>query len=104
MNKLEQKIKFPEKITIGTKVFKVIHNKEEGGEFNWQTGVLRICDGKDYLSTLNLIFHEIFEMWSVALYLRYTRPDTFDCYEFHFDHKDFTNLCELSAKTISEFL
>jgi hypothetical protein len=98
------KIKFPKTINIGTKVFKVTHDSKLGGEFEWNSGTLRICDKKSPEETLNIITHEIFEIWTVALYLRYERPDTYSSYEFHFDHQHFTNLCEMASKTLSEFI
>ena len=98
------KIKFPKTIQIGTTTFKVVHDNRLGGEFNWDNRILRICDKKTPLETLNIITHEIFEMWSISLYLRYERRDSFNNYEFHFDHRNFTNLCEMASKTISEFI
>ena len=71
-------IKFPKTIQIGTTTFKVTHDKRLGGEFNWDNRTLRICDKKTPLETLNIITHEVFEMWAVALYLRYERPDSFN--------------------------
>lgn len=97
-------IKFPKTIKIGATTFKVIHNEKLGGEFNWEDRTLRICDKKSPMETLNIITHEIFEMWTVALFLRYEKPDTYDSYEFHFDHQHFTNLCEMASQTLSEFI
>ena len=42
-------------------------------------------------------------MWAVALNLRYIRPDTYESYEFHFNHKDFDNLTQMVSKTLLEF-
>ena len=95
----------PKTIKIGADIFKVVEDKNSiGADFSYDTHILTIgtkITTREHL--LNIITHEIFEMWAVTLYIRYTRPDTFKTYEFHFDHRQFTNWIELASQSVAEF-
>lgn len=100
------KIRIPKQIKIGSDIFAVkIDKKRVDADFSYETQVLTIgtkINRTDHL--LNIISHELYEMWAVTLYIRYTRPDTFNTYEFHFDHRQFTNWVELTTQTLKEFI
>ena len=102
------KIKFPKTILIGIDTFKVIKdNKSFSSSFDWGAGELRLgtkAIKTDFGNFFSGLVHEIFEMWTVSLYIRYTRPDNYDDYEFHFDHRLFSVLMENASKTLLEFI
>lgn len=95
----------PKIIKIGSDTFKVVLDKKRvDADFSYETRILTIgtkIKRREHL--LNIITHEIFEMWAVTLYIRYTRPDTYKTYEFHLDHRQFTNWIELASQSVSEF-
>jgi hypothetical protein len=102
------KLRFPKHIQIGSKTFVVKADKKRcDAEFSWHEGTLVIGTGDiadDPLWALHRIVHEVFEMWAVSLSVRYSRPDNWESYEFHFDHRDFDNLCDNASRTLAEFI
>lgn len=103
-----KRIKFIKKLQVGNTTFKVVYKpKDTGASFSWETKLLEVGTKNiktDYHQFFTVLMHEIMEMWTVELYIRYTRPDTYNNYEFHFDHKDFSVLVEQASVSILEFI
>ena len=102
------RLRFPKRIQIGGKTFEVVTDKERrDAEFSWHEGKLTIGIAEikdDPVWVFRRVVHEVFEMWAVSLNIRYSRPDEWASYEFHFDHRDFDNLCDNATGTLAEFI
>lgn len=90
--------------------------KKGGGEFYFsdeeegkKTKQGKIIIGTKYLEscptrTLAAIIHELKEAIQETQSVRYKRPDGFDIYEFHYDHRQHEDLCGRLARLLKEFL
>jgi len=110
------KIKFPKTITIGDTTVKVETDlKRTGGEFyTWSEDTGKVTEGKLIIGTklltihptivLSTIIHELKEIIQVEQHTRYKRPDESTSYEFHYTHKEHTDLCSRLASALSQFI
>jgi len=110
------KIRFPKQIIVGDSVFKVVKNpKIGGGSFEyWQKKNKKTTGGVLTIGTFHLkhsplrvwgtIIHELKEIIQIEQGTRYERPDNQDEYEFHYTHKEHTDLCSRLAGLLNEFL
>ena len=102
------RIKKIKKIKIGDTVFKVIwNNNTNGGNFNLHDCVIEIgC--KHYkeqpIITLNIIIHELKEIIQTFQCTRYSQPDNDRAYEFHYTHKEHTDLCYRLSGLLAQFI
>lgn len=106
------KIKKIKSIIIGDTKFKIIWDyKGFGGEFSYpdeegNEAFIRIScvDEKiNPIGVLNIIIHELKEIIQVEQRVRYGRPDEYKAYEFHYTHREHTDLCARLAGILSQF-
>ena len=110
------KLKFPKKIRVGDTEFKVKQNlKSSDSSFSYwdgdnkveQTGELII--GTFHLKTnstriLTAIIHELKEIIQVEQGVRFEDPTERKNYQFHYCHKEHTDLCSRLAGLLTEFI
>jgi hypothetical protein len=102
------KIKFPKRITILACEFKVIQDKRAGGgSFNTKEGTMTI--GTLYLeddpsSVFNAICHEVMEIITSLLCLRYSDQSVMGNYKFIMDHKEFQTAIIVFSDIIKNFI
>lgn len=108
------KIKFPKTIKIGDTIFKVKvdpkkvggsfcywnKKKKEGGELIIGTELLKISP----IRVLATIIHELKEIIQVEQGVRFEDPTADDNFQFHYHHKEHTDLCARLAGALIEFL
>jgi len=105
------KLKKIKKIVIGDTEFQIKWNKKEsGGAFNYPNKnkkaliTIGIEDEKiNPIGVLNVIIHELKEIIQVEQRVRYDRQDEFKAYEFHYTHKEHTDLCSRLAGLLVQF-
>jgi len=108
------KIKKIKKITIGDIVWNIKWDKkEDGGEFSYPWGqkkkkpFIRISvvqEKVNPVSVLSILIHELKEIIQAEQCVRYKRTDERDVYEFHYTHKEHTDLCSRLAGLLSKFI
>lgn len=106
------KLKFPKKIIIGDTEFWMKYNKtHSGGSFQYpfknKKGQIEI--GTEHLKTnpirvLGVIIHELKEIIQVEQSARYIRQDEGTSYEFHYSHKEHTDLCARLSGLLTNFI
>ena len=102
------------KITIGDTIWEVRWDKKKsGGEFSycWPEKKIKpfirisIIDEKlNPTSVLNIIIHELKEIIHVEQSTRFRRGDEDKSYEFHYTHKEHTEMCSMLAGLLNEFI
>lgn len=110
------KLKFPKTIKISDTTFKVIKNpKDSGGEFRYwnnddkkELKMGEITIGTLLLKSnptrvLSIIIHELKEIIQVEQGVRF-RQDGDDESQFHYTHKEHSDLCARLAGLLEEFL
>lgn len=112
------KLKFPKSILIGDATFKIkIDKNRAGGEFYYfdddkKKSVKRrggcIIIGTRLLdinpiAVLSIIIHELKEIIQVEQGTRFSTPSD-DSYQFHYDHRQHTDLCSRLAGLLSQFI
>ena len=55
------------------------------------------------MRVLSILIHELKEIIHVEQGTRYDRNDEFKAYEFHYTHKEHTELCSRLAGLLSQF-
>lgn len=102
------KIKFPKTITIGSYVFQVKTDpKSCDGSFNYDDGIITIGTKKlrtQPFGVLEIIIHELKEVIHVEQSTRFRRGDELNNYEFHYSHKEHSELCSRLAGLLGEFI
>lgn len=108
------KIKKLKQITIGDVEWCMKWDKkEDGGSFSYpwgkkkQKGIIRISivDEKvNPIRILGILIHELKEIIQVEQSVRYDRGDENKNYEFHYTHKDHTDLCARLAGLLGQFI
>jgi len=108
------KIKKLKKITIGDVVWDIKWDKKkDDGEFVYPWGKektrgfirIGIIDEKvNPTRVLGILIHELKEIIQVEQSVRYIRTDEHKNYEFHYTHKDHTDLCARLAGLLNEFI
>ena len=108
------KINHIKKITIGDTIFEVKWDKKNtGGEFSYcwpkknKKAYIRISTIDEKLNpvaVLNIIIHELKEIIQVEQSTRFGRIDETKSYEFHYTHKEHTELCSRLAGLLNEFI
>ena len=107
------KLKFPKEITIGDMVFTVKTNpKSAGGNFSYpfKSGDKATIEiGTKHLKmmptrVLSIIIHELKEIINVEQSVRFSRMDEEDNFEFHYTHKEHTDMCSRLAGLLNAFL
>ena len=111
------KLKFPKKIIIGDTVFKIrLDSKTSAASFFYydQNNVKAIEGGEIKIGTYLLkvnpirvfseIIHELKEIIQVEQGARLRDPSVTENYEFHYNHKQHTDLCSRLAGLLNEFI
>jgi hypothetical protein len=108
------KINHIKKILIGDTMWEVRWDKKKtGGEFSYVwpekkiKPFIRISVKEEKLNpiaTLNIIIHELKEIIHVEQATRFKRSDEGDAYEFHYTHREHTELCSRLAGLLNEFI
>jgi len=108
------KIKFIKEILIGSTKFKIIwdKNSEEGQlSYPWgrknETAYIKIGlenHKVNPIRTLEIIIHELKEIINIEQATRMTRLDETKAYEFHYTHKEHTEMCSRLAGLLNEFI
>ena len=103
--------RFPKKIVIGDTLFHIKYDvKKGGGSFAYPrektVGLIEV--GTRDLKTnpiriLNVFMHEVKEIIHVEQATRYERGDNNE-YEFHYTHKEHTDLVARLASAVFEFI
>lgn len=102
------RLKFPKKIVVGSYTFTIKTDKKRSdGYFSYSDGVIFI--GTEMLKkqperVLEIIIHELKEVIQVEQYTRFTRGDEDKAYEFHYTHREHTELCSRLAGYLNEFI
>jgi len=99
------------KIIIGDTEFQVKWDKKRsGGSFSypWKNKKAEIVIGLEDeklnpIGILNTIIHELKEIIQVEQRTRYDRKDEYKAYEFHYTHKEHTDLCSRLAGLLAQF-
>jgi hypothetical protein len=99
------KLKRLKKIRIDEIVFDIIWDKDEGGgSMNFPNHLMVIGTALGEISAFATLLHELKEIVNVTQNIRYTRPDTPKCYEFHYTHREHSDMCDRLAGILSEFI
>ena len=111
------KLKFPKTILVGDTRFTIKLDKERtGGEFSYwgeyKDGVAKggyIIIGTfllkvNPLQVLNTIIHELQEIICVEQGTRFPVPHHDNAYEFHYNHRQHTELCSRLAGLLEQFI
>ena len=108
------KYKFIREIRIGDQVFKVKWDKSPNrilGNFHYATDKKCACIaiGTMYLKTnpesvLSAIIHELKEIIQIEQSTRYNRTDGDNIHEFHYTHREHTDLCNRLAGLLFKFI
>ena len=110
------KLKFPKKIKIGAYAFKVILDPKTRGanakyyeEKDGKVLPATIVIGTFYLKTnptavFENIIHELKELIQIEQGVHYANPTEERSYEFHYKHKEHTDLCSRLAGLLEEFI
>lgn len=106
------KIKHIKQITIGDCVFQIKWDKKNcDGELSYpwkkEKAFIRIgCmhEKHSVLQVLNIIIHELKEIIQIEQATRFKRIDEGTAYEFHYTHKEHTELCSRLAGLLNEFI
>ena len=111
------KLKFPKKIRVGDTWFRVkLDPKITGGEFYYwdEDKKSRPTQGELIIGTyllklnptrvLNTIIHELKEIIQVEQGVRFKDPTEDKNYQFHYYHKEHTDLCSRLAALLEEFI
>ena len=99
------------KIVIGDTEFQVKWDKKiGGGSFHYPREnekaeiVIGMIEEKiNPIGILNIIIHELKEIIQVEQRTRYDRQDENRAYEFHYTHKEHTDLCSRLAGLLVQF-
>ncbi len=103
--------KFPRKIIVGDIVFKMKYDKKmDGAEFKYPEGKtpglvtigMRDFEGNP-LTFLNYVMHEFKEIIQIEHGARLFNRTT-DSYEFHYTHKEHTDVCSRLAGILNQFI
>jgi hypothetical protein len=102
------KLKFPKKITIGDRIFKVKTDKKEGGG-NFSYANHEIIIGTKHLkkqpqSVLNVIIHELMEIICIEEDTRLDKGNNYSDYVFVYDHQQHTDIVRRLAGILNEFI
>jgi len=107
------KLKFPKSVTIGDTPFKIkTDKKSNGGEFYYWDDAKKkggcITIGTCLLkinptAVLSIIIHELKEAIQIEQGTRFHIPGE-DGYEFHYNHRQHTDLCSRLAALLSQFI
>jgi len=99
------------KITIGSTDFDIIWDKKtSSGSFSYpdkKKAFIKIGveDHKiNPLRTFEIIIHELKEIIQLEQSTRYGRADEARNYEFHYTHKEHTDLCSRLAELLNKFI
>ena len=112
------KFKWPKKITIGDTEYKIKYDgSTSGGEFymydedndNKVKGGGCIVIGTKLKAVsptaiLSVFIHEVKEIIQINQSVRYKRPDDSTAYEFHYSHREHTDLCQRLANALDQFI
>lgn len=102
------KLKFPKKIMIGDRIFKVkTDRKEGGGSFSYDKHEIII--GTKHLkkqpqAVLNVIIHELMEIICVEEDTRLDKGNNYADYVFVYDHQQHTDIVRRLAGILNEFI
>ncbi len=106
--------KFPKKITIGDIEYDITYDKEnDDAEFSYpfkkKRGFIRFgteCIKTNPTRFINLLIHEFKEIIQVEQSTRYSRRDehSANSFEFHYSHKEHTDLCARLAGLLTQFI
>jgi len=104
--------KFPKKIIIGDIEFEMRYdNKRNGGEFSYpykkDKGFIIIGTSDLKINPprfLAILIHELKEIIQVEQSTRFDRCDEAKNYEFHYTHKEHTDLCARLAGLLTQFI
>lgn len=104
--------KFPKKIMIGDVEFEMRYdNKTNGADFSYpykkDKGYIRL--GTSDLKSnptrfLSILIHELKEIIHIEQSTRFKREDEVTTYEFHYSHKEHTDLCARLAGLLIQFI
>lgn len=104
--------KFPKTISIDSIEFDMRYDKNySGAEFSYpddkNRGYIEI--GTQIIKTspsffLELLIHELKEIIQIQQSTRYYRPDESRSYEFHYTHKEHTDMCTRLAGLLTNFI
>jgi len=98
------KIKRIKKLQVNSYWFDIkwdpTHN---GGGINYKTGIIEIGTGSSDLETLGTLSHELMEICSIEMNIRFNRPDGGD-YLFVYDHRQFETMNNMFTGLLSQFL
>jgi len=100
--------KFPKTLHIDDVVWTMNYNKDsDGGSFHYSDCILEIGI-KSYktqpLRMFSVLIHELKEIIQTQQNTRYERGDENGNYEFHYSHKEHTDLCWRLAGLLSKFI
>lgn len=99
------KIKRLKKIIVGDHDFDIIWEKDHsGGSFNYEKREIEIGTKNGELRAFGVLIHELKEIIQVEQNTRYERYDEDRSFEFHYTHKEHTQLCSMLAGLLSQFL
>jgi len=108
------KLKFPKSVLIGNVEFKIkLDKKSSGGSFEYWDDENKMTGGEitigtfllkvSPLSVLGVIIHELKEIIQVEQGTRFNVPYD-NSYEFHYNHRQHTDLCSRLAGLLSQFI
>jgi len=100
------KIKRLKKIEVNSNIFNIVwDSKSYGGSFSYEDNRITIgCKDKSPIYLFSIILHELLEICSLEMGIRYTKPATTCDYIFNLDHTQFTTLTNMAAGLTSKFI
>lgn len=91
---------------IGSVPWNIVWDKKDGGgSFNYGSRkiIIGLKDNSN-VQLLEIIIHELKEIIQIEQATRYNRIDADNNYEFHYSHKEHTDLCARLSGLLNEFI
>lgn len=104
------KIKKIKKVIIGSRTFKVIWNKNHNGgslEYGHKVKEPYIEIGTSEFNDIHIldtIMHELMELITLLMHVRFDRKDVNSDYMFVYDHRQHDTMMSMMAGAVSQFI
>lgn len=99
------KIKRIKKLRINSIEFNIVwDNSHSGGSFSYGGRVINIGTKTDQSRIFQIISHELMEICSCEMFVRFNRLDVDSDYVFVYDHRQFATMMEMFTGLLMQFI
>ncbi len=101
-------MRLPKKINILHKTFEIKRSDKIFGGFHFQDEdndnkpTITLTSSKDRSAVLEVLMHEVLEITTELLRVRYESPDAEESYEFHYKHKEHDTICKVLSQVLQQ--